>query len=125
MPKISHYVNKLVETYRALPDLRVRSSYWGNPRVGAFVFSGEGRNLCVMPLYRDYLERIGAMKEPNFHYLGLLERNAIVAKYLGAETTTEPNLLDFQAAITGPGWHDRRTPRVHRIRRMILRRLAK
>lgn len=124
MPKISHYINKLVAYYKKQPDLRVRSSYWGNPRVGSFVFRGEGRNMTVVPLYQDYLNRTGVLGEHTY-YLSRQERDKVIATSLGASAVDETNLLDFLSAITGPNWINRRTPRVHRIRRMIMRRLAK
>jgi hypothetical protein len=114
MPKISHYVNALVETYQKLPEIRVRSSYWGRAHVNAWALQGTNAE----PLYVNYAYRVtdASPWQRDFH--------DIVAAELGATSPFEENYLDFVAAINGPA-RDRRTPRVHRIRRMILQRLAR
>lgn len=116
MPKISHYVNKIVETYRALPDVKVKESYWGRRHVQLWAVRGGRYN----SLYMDY----AAIHIPQFNYWERSQRDEFL-RVLSGTPVSDTNLDDFLAAIGGPGCEDRRTQRVHRIRRMIKRRLSR
>lgn len=119
MPKISHFVNKIVETYRALPDVKVKESYWGRRHVQLWAV----RNGRYNSLYMDY----AGLLIPRFNYWESSQRTEFL-RVLGGPTNVnanDTNLNDFLAAIGGPGCEDRRTQRVHRIRRMIHRRLRR
>jgi hypothetical protein len=119
MHKISHYVNKIIETYRALPDVKVKESYWGRRHVQLWAV----RNGRYNSLYMDY----AALTIPQFNYWESSQRVAFIVALGGSAVigANDTNLNDFLAAIGGPGCEDRRTQRVHRIRRMIKRRLSR